>query len=83
MTARTVKRQVTTTRRVRRSVTIELTPRRALRLGLKLVIAGLRAAARRRPVRLTLGSRRTTQEVESGEATGDIEPVSDEPTIAS
>ncbi|HYM82971.1 MAG TPA: hypothetical protein VEY67_02320, partial [Candidatus Dormibacteraeota bacterium] len=56
-----VRRQVVTTRRVRRSVTVRLTPARAIRVGVKLLIGGLRAAPRRRPVHLTLRAARSEE----------------------
>ena len=69
---RTVRREVTTTRRVRQRVKFDLTPTRAMRLGVRLVISGFKAAARRRPVRLILQSRpTTTQQVESSEEVGE------------
>jgi hypothetical protein len=51
---RTVRREVITTRRVRREATVQLSPRRACRLGIRLVLAGLRASLKGRPVQLTL-----------------------------
>jgi len=51
---RTVRREVITTRRVRREVTVQLSPGRACRLGFRLLLAGLRASRKGRPVPLTL-----------------------------
>jgi hypothetical protein len=51
---RTVRREVITTRRVRREVTVQLSPGRACRLGIRLVLAGLKAFRKGRPVPLTL-----------------------------
>jgi hypothetical protein len=53
-TPRTVRRTVTTTRRVRREITVHLSPPRAARLGVRLVLAGLKAFPSGRLVPLTL-----------------------------
>jgi hypothetical protein len=51
----------------------ELTPTRAIRLGVKLVFAGLRGKARGRPVRLALKTRpTTTQEVDNSTNAADL-----------
>ena len=56
-TTRTVRRTVTTTRRVRREITVHLSPARASRLGVRLVLAGLKAFPSRRLIPLTLRTR--------------------------
>ena len=65
---RTVRREVITTRRVRREVTVQLSPRRACRLGIRLVVAGLKAFRKGRPVALTLRTMpKSTTETEVSE----------------
>jgi hypothetical protein len=54
---RTVQRRIVRTRRVQRSVTVELSPARAARLGVRLVLRGLSNLWHGRPVHLTLRSR--------------------------
>jgi hypothetical protein len=70
---RTVRRQVITTRRVRREVTVQLSPRRACRLGIRLLLAGLRASGKGRPVALTLRTlpKSTTETEVSEEVVGE------------
>jgi hypothetical protein len=53
---RTVRREVVRTERVRREVTVRLGSVPAMRLGAKLLIRGLVAKVRRRPIQLTLRS---------------------------
>jgi hypothetical protein len=72
-TRRVVRRVVTTTRTARKSATVELTATRAIRLGIKLVFAGLRGKVRRRPVRLALKTRpATTQQVDDSAIASDF-----------
>jgi hypothetical protein len=63
-----IQRRVVRTRRVRRSVNVELTAARSVRLGVRLVVRGLSGLWHGRPVHLTLRTRphtsTTTEEVD-------------------
>lgn len=51
-----IRREVVRTERVRREISVRLKATQAIRLGAKLVVRGLVATVRRRPVQLTLRS---------------------------
>jgi hypothetical protein len=53
---RVIRREVVRTERVRREISVRLNSTQAIRLGAKLVVRGLVATVRRRPVQLTLRS---------------------------